>query len=495
MQTPKSSTPASRLPPEMLTTIFAFCPEHHVRIHITHTCHAWRTAALHCQSLWQDIDFAHGHRWAAEILQNRAASIPVMLRLQMRRDTAVEGLALVSQHLGHTRVLRLSGREEMVRWVEDGGLSLPAPLLEVFSFYITFNIGCQLPADVFAGCAPRLRAADHNIISSPIPLSPGVRVFAGLTTFSVTIRDTDRHDGSSVYLVRLLDTLAEMTALKNLHLDWSLPEGSLPDAPGRAAVKLPCLSTLRLAGEFSSCTVLLEHLQFDPQAHLEFTPECTEDGDIAPFFSALGFHLDPNHNGFQGLQLVLEAVRCTDDTISYNLDFHAWNGQDEQPAYPGLIISFNLPRDADTLSREILRGYRNMLPARGCNALRTLSVYSDPRWSVTVDVWQDILEHAPSLQRVYVDDLSFLPFCQVLYRDATSSNDPSHRPRCAPALKSLKLSMPVHATTWQLLFDCLAARGKCGAPVEELHLNDYLNAVVENKLRELVSRVIIESEW
>ncbi|KAI0043793.1 hypothetical protein FA95DRAFT_1609085 [Auriscalpium vulgare] len=479
--------PAERLPPEILTMIFGFCPDHHARIHITHTCHAWRTAALHCQSLWQDIDFAHGYRWAAEILQNRAPSVPVTLRSEGWR-TSSERLALVSQHLGRTRVLHLAGGETMGRWARDGGLSPPAPLLETFAFYSLSNLKYRLPGSLFSGYAPRLRAAAIRIATPPplLPLSPSV--FAGLVTFSVTITNSDSSD-PPIKLDGLLDTLAGMHALKKLDLGYYLPDATGRES--RAAVDMPCLSTLKLRGEISSCTLLLSHLRIDSQAHLELHPKCTEDNrDIAPFFSALGSHLRPDHTGFQGLHLTpTEAAFSMNRRFYDTLALHAWR---EETSHPDLAISFQWPQYPHTLSRDVIHKYCNMLPAR-CNALRTVTVRSEVGWGVTVDEWQDLLEHAPLVQLVKAYEHSSLSFCQLLYRDATSSDDPSHRPRCAPALKFLKLYMPETATAWRLLIDCLAARGKCRAPVEELSLEvNEMDAVVENKLRELVARVVVQ---
>ncbi|KAH7099363.1 hypothetical protein BKA62DRAFT_831864 [Auriculariales sp. MPI-PUGE-AT-0066] len=185
--TEAKSVPVSTLPPELLGSIFHNLPPppDSSRDSAAQTCRHWRAVAHADATLWTAHTLSHAGTGAVSLLGpqlDRTRGAPLSLDLNLRDHRASPRLIsearvtelsdVLGKHIDHTRDLRarIHARTDAEKFL--AALSLPAPDLETLHLVnLTGNPppstttpagssgALSLPADMFAGRAPRLRSA------------------------------------------------------------------------------------------------------------------------------------------------------------------------------------------------------------------------------------------------------------------------------------------------------------------------------------------------
>ncbi|KZV98574.1 hypothetical protein EXIGLDRAFT_727649 [Exidia glandulosa HHB12029] len=130
-------SPASRLPPEILCSIFARLP-FAGRIWTSHVCHAWRTASLEFPvELWSVIPPTRRLDTMGPLLERtRTRNVPIELTgvtlKALRRVSS--SCVMIKAHMAHTRVLVLRVEDCALnrRGQLAAALNMPAPMLRYF---------------------------------------------------------------------------------------------------------------------------------------------------------------------------------------------------------------------------------------------------------------------------------------------------------------------------------------------------------------------------
>ncbi|TFY70338.1 hypothetical protein EVG20_g2651 [Dentipellis fragilis] len=169
-------SPTYKLPVEILARVFHFCvlnespytlpettrlrtaPYSLGWIKLTHVCHRWRTVALENPGFWANLSFGIGPRWFEEMLA-RAKTRPLVFTRDKRFDSHYPA-SLLRPCLPRVQHFALSVHPDDLEALMDL-LTDPMPLLEYFEIlvadYKQWQQIMRLPADLFAGQAPRLR--------------------------------------------------------------------------------------------------------------------------------------------------------------------------------------------------------------------------------------------------------------------------------------------------------------------------------------------------
>ena len=256
--------PISRLPFEILTTIFAILselawnerPTHLEWIRVAHVCRRWREAALDYPRFWSHIGFTKlTPAGLAEILA-RAKMAPLHLEADVGRwwTKPVEALGTqLEAHISHTRHLSISGDFETVL----ARLLSSAPTLESLSLSRGFcSFYAIIPDNLFNRTAPNLTSLqlEKCNISWKSPLLKG-------------LRNLQIHDISMDMRPKLedwLDALNEMPNLKTLSLQNAVPlappASPLISEPSRT-ISLPFLTHFNIHAHAKDCALALAHLR------------------------------------------------------------------------------------------------------------------------------------------------------------------------------------------------------------------------------------------
>ncbi|TFY58185.1 hypothetical protein EVG20_g8247 [Dentipellis fragilis] len=305
--------PISRLPPEVLTTIFGILkkldpppntkpdgPGYHIGwLRLTHVCSQWRTVALHSPCLWTNVIFSLGSDWAEESLR-RSRMTPIVFKFvpskpwaPRRASLARMNLAgLIAQHLHHMRVLDLRTETDN-KGLEFICASLrgEAPVLEKIDV-------SNLPSSLLINSI-RSRAQNHphgRVLS--LPIAPRLRhlqlwhfhfswsslVFKNLLYLSLGrshghSADSEDHEYAPQDFQQLLCALTQMPALEFLELHCVLPR--IPQGTSSSHIShiprivLPKLRKLTLYDDIIECSVALMHISVPSMAEKRI--ECVID--------------------------------------------------------------------------------------------------------------------------------------------------------------------------------------------------------------------------
>ncbi|TFY74889.1 hypothetical protein EWM64_g9122 [Hericium alpestre] len=285
-------SPISVLPPEVLVRIFQFhatmCPPS-LRclgwIKVTHICRLWRDTALQFPSLWSNICYTMGLRWA-ELMLARAKAAPISVR---RDVTGASKLSLqhISEHLSHTRELGLIGHPVLLKPIIDTLPSLPGTLetLELGPAYL--NVldleKFELPGAI-AGCRlPALR----RLALRGLWVSWSAPILCGLTHLEMQLHKTAANSYPSLSQETLFCTLKAMPALESLILKDCFPSGPWKD--GNKVLQLSRLHILRLHGPSTACFAIGKRLQIPASCQVDL--RCEDDTDIADILPFLMAHI------------------------------------------------------------------------------------------------------------------------------------------------------------------------------------------------------------
>ncbi|KAH9957778.1 hypothetical protein BC827DRAFT_1223120 [Russula dissimulans] len=300
-------SPISRLPPEILSSIFALHainqpalgqdptdhPDDIVHcdrppgppssltpvqlalgwITITHVSRHWRQVVLSTPNLWVNIVFDLGAEWVEEMLERpKAASISYCRELSSRQrewnGKVLHGVTL-RKHLSHVRRFKVSGDWSFLA-ATIRALILPVPHLESLELVLAtvkhrsrrLRVTDILPSDLFSRQAPKLRHL--TLVGCSIPWDS--YLLRDLTHLEIHLLPRSVFPSSSVVdaikpltipsMGQLLSILEAMPSLQVLILRNCLPP---PDFTNRV-VPLQYLTKLSLEGFLSQVVATLEHV-------------------------------------------------------------------------------------------------------------------------------------------------------------------------------------------------------------------------------------------
>ncbi|KAA1474595.1 hypothetical protein DENSPDRAFT_337382 [Dentipellis sp. KUC8613] len=187
-------------PPEILQHIFQFYihakvkrgppgPAQHAPPRsavLTHVCRRWRDVCLNDRRLWTTISSSMNRQWQSEYVA-RSGDSPLAMNIFLGPPHEENILAQAAiDHIHRLRVLLVHGSQGVLQTFINSLVNKAAPILESLTmrthraFTLTDAEHCPIvPADIFAGTAPRLQSlAVHWVRLS----GPSVRAFTSLTT-------------------------------------------------------------------------------------------------------------------------------------------------------------------------------------------------------------------------------------------------------------------------------------------------------------------------
>jgi hypothetical protein len=272
--------PISRLPLEILATIFAFLSAsawnekavHLEWIRVAHVCRRWREAALDHPRFWSHINFTKlTSAGMAEILA-RAKMAPLHLEADVGIWTArVEDFARqLEAHLSHTRDLSLSGYFETAL----ARLSSSAPTLESLSLsHNSPMFPAIIPDNLLNRTAPNLT----NLKLENCDISWRSSLLKGLRNLQIHNVPTKARPE----LEDWLNALNEMPKLKTLSLQSATPRAPLASPlisePSRT-ITLPSLTHFHIRAFAKDCALALAHLLLPTLTWLHIDIESHDQG-------------------------------------------------------------------------------------------------------------------------------------------------------------------------------------------------------------------------
>jgi hypothetical protein len=524
--------PVSRLPPELLTIIFA-----HLRlaqhtepapgagsprrrdacyIAFTHVSHAWRTLALHTPSLWTRLDDrVLGTALAGLVLRRSSPVYPIALAARGSERALAQATALACSHQRRLRALELSNADVCAAppLALDGLTYLPR--LERLAI-LDANCAARLPTTM---SAPRLRSLELQGTSFPWT-DPSGGTFAHLTELTLAFLPFY----SRLSVCELLSLLSRTPALERLYLHRVLPEiphetavtiEDWDDPAGEAAAaqaSLPALAHFTHIeahpepyGAFLKRLVVPYHARCRYVLHGMWRAEM-----LAQVYPALDTHLAP-HRRQGGPWTTAEIIIRDDWQVSVAL-----RGDDSIPRA--------IPTWEDQAGSGPLLGVElPFLPRQGCHAqvaaalgsaaesVRTLSLFRQDESPHSGNSTRAILRVLGAVETFTTDLQSALTLDEEVddeMGDATENNEAVARtePPLLPKLKTLVIrNTPVglcrdyvnEMSTENLiaLRNILQKRHALGVPVQALHFNgfeDVSDLCGINKLRSSLTSLFVD---
>ena len=292
--------PISRLPPEILGSIFARIvaaagQPYHVRlitaaVNFTYVCGLWRSVALNTPSIWCSIPFRN-REWANAMLE-RSRKLDLLVNEDFNRatDTSPHVLSVkevLNNHTARIRRLCLTGVSSS---------TLPVLLADLQPCSLRLRTLC-LTGDHYAGgpVFPTGLISDSGMLLDLDVTNCGIAWFslrfAGLT--SLRIHKTPNRPCWTNFVT----VLQSIPALEILDMEDSLPlsRGAYPRDAGAQTIKLMHLQKLSLCSTTSMREIsnILSLIIVPPSANLEFRclidtihdPDMT--GSLSDFASSL----------------------------------------------------------------------------------------------------------------------------------------------------------------------------------------------------------------
>ncbi|KAK7051569.1 hypothetical protein VNI00_004548 [Paramarasmius palmivorus] len=250
--------PMSRLPVEIMTSIFRFCVSHGRSeprgtrwLAFTHVCRSWRSIALNHAPLWTCIDFSNMALARMMLERSKNAALDVAIRRLPYGSERQNALDVIQNQVHRVRHLHVSmGHVEFLK-VLIRVLTHAAPSLR--SLKIVNYMNLDLQSDFLAGEAPLL--TDLRLHSTY--LSWDSPFLQNLTRLELSGDSWSNLPTGKQFL----DALRRMPMLEVLELRQILPRA----IEGNEVVSLPNLRELSLEAEtddIEGCAAVLQHITF-----------------------------------------------------------------------------------------------------------------------------------------------------------------------------------------------------------------------------------------
>ncbi|KAJ7149649.1 hypothetical protein C8R46DRAFT_1358718 [Mycena filopes] len=267
-----SIAPISRLPNELLAriiTIYAVESETLFDLGwakvVTHVCQRWYAVARAEQSLWSFIDIGYGGRWGRFYRQlDRSGVAPLTIKIPHCNSPYY--IDIVLDHSARIAALDLSGETQHIHHFLAELPNHRFPMLVSLGLDakqqgVTDPPGlvADLPAIVLDGSMPKLKELKLALINLPW------RSVRGLESLSLT--KCNDSGGSALQTFDMLFSMLELCPqLKTLKLEEVFPNELDYHGP---QISLPNLTSIYLRDHVLLCWMVLRHLTFPLDAHVQ----------------------------------------------------------------------------------------------------------------------------------------------------------------------------------------------------------------------------------
>jgi hypothetical protein len=487
----RALAPISRLPPEILASIFAFLSPsawneeagHSAWICITHVCHWWRETALNYPRLWSHINLTKlTPVGMAEILA-RAKMAPLDLEADSTKFNRPQ-LCLERQleaHISHTRRLSISGhlRSALERLVS------PAPILEFLSLshdhFLSSSDQVDIPVNLLNYTTPCLTSLEleNCDISWKSPLLKGLR------TLKILRPSTEARPK----LEDWLDALNEMLQLETLTLQFATPLAPLaaPLSSGPSlAVTLPSLTRFHISASAKDCALALAHVVLPALTWLYVNAKSHERGGedvrlVIPYVAR-------NVHGLQGIEPLRSILISGERTRAEVL---AWTMPDAEITVsdPTTLLSASVPAGLmfAATGRDWLKGtdtaiFDALLTLLPVNSISTLTAQNRTRLSK--EFW---LSHAPMWP--LLERARLVPNAVKAFRDMLAEDAPADGPRLPSLTKLILVDVTLTTVRTHYLRDMLIERVEQGVPLEAL---DLCTCFAADRVIQLLTEIVVD---
>lgn len=464
-------SPVSRLPPEILASIFIQCARNHQKnrwgipdwVNVSYVCRHWRGVALNCSTLWSFL-FVSSRHWTDELLA-RSKTAPLKICVDSEYPKHSKEMILL-ERVAHraNRIqdlcLRLACREaERILSL----LSSPAPLLQTLQISVerpNYLGGTALVQGVlFDGYTPALRKLE--LINYAFPLTSPT--LCGIT--SLRLRDL----GASFQptLASLMIALSRMQDLAHLYLENALPSArtsSVDQSFGNSGkISFPKLSRLSIVAPFTTVVLLLSC--FDIPLTTEVRLRCCFEADAedhTPIHPVLAKRFIASND--QTLALVPTIRTCFIETASATVGFIFSTAKRDsgRHAYSASTTSYDLgrlnedwdchiPLKVDVVLRTSLSKDREDLARGICRSVPLTNIQSahfsfDSGTALSSGFWTKTFGHLEELRHVKLSGVNLQglvralsPTLHRLPKDKSGDLASRSVQTFAPALEELEL--------------------------------------------------------
>ncbi|KAF8449023.1 hypothetical protein L210DRAFT_3523733 [Boletus edulis BED1] len=465
-------SPITRLPPEILASIFIHCASHSRQINrlgvpdwvnVSYVCRQWRDVALNCSALWSFL-FASSKHWTDELLA-RSGTVPLKVRTDSeysKQSTKLDLLEKVAPQADRIQdlYLRLTrpGVEHMLSL-----LSSPAPLLQTLQISVERSnyLGetALVSGPLFDGHTPALR--ELELINYAFPLtSPTLR---GLT--SLRLRDL----GTSFQptLPSLMVALSRMQDLAHLHLENALPSARTNsiDHSFQNSEKLsfPKLSRLSIVAPFTAVVLLLScfHIPLKAEVRLRCCFE-TDVEDHTPIYPLLAKRFIASRDQAIALAPIIRTSFIETASATVGFIFSTAEGESGRRAFSASTTFYdlgrlyedwdcNIPLKVDIVRRVSLANDREDLVGGVYRSVPLTNLQSahfsfDSMTALSLDFWKKTFGHLQELRHVELSGVNMHGLVRALSltsphlpKDKAGNLESESIQTFAPALKKLEL--------------------------------------------------------
>ncbi|KAF5387398.1 hypothetical protein D9757_005781 [Collybiopsis confluens] len=538
--------PISKLPAEILCTIFMFCnaPDHANMyapaeitrwrwIIVTHISRLWRASAMNCPILWSKPEFTKTD-WAYEMIR-RSKKAPLTIEVNSNYwltprvvDAVSEGL----KHLDRINEIHLTAsRDNMEKLLSS--INLPAPFLRSLHldigrsdyYYHSRAEPYMLPENFLAGDTQKLRHIEliRCYLRWDSPL------LSNLSHLQV-----HNPGAPAPALDQFLVALSAMPRLETLDLEHALPLSADTASTEKPRVNLARLRKLRIVSSLTECAIFLDRVSFPSSATAHIVVRCA----------------DPPENGSESLDLVttvcqrlpvvqessnsrtpvIKSLRVQSLGPGFGVIVEAWSNPQMLKNKSSAVIpnsdmpitlnSFVNPLSGAWLKLEIswqttmTRQLHNEVVAAVCTPLPLSQLKTLHVWTAYHDCFNSLtfartFGVLPKVNQLTVQGDSAHELVEALNPSRTMfTTDPSsssaagsNRPNHSfPALRTLKLletdfdrSHDDENTLLEPLIDCLILRYESRSEIQKLVLErcSHLNSVDVTELEDIV----VDLEW
>ncbi|KAF8066584.1 hypothetical protein FPV67DRAFT_1197657 [Lyophyllum atratum] len=266
---------SSRLPPEILSTIFEFFSEAERKelidgvfddfkwIRISHVCRHWRRAALACPSLWSSVLLTHP---SARELLHRSGAAPLTMWFKLEDPSDFGRVRLLLKHM--SRVEEVGLYFQGYAWVWEGSLTTvlreihASPCLKTCIISFENAATGTLPG-AFLSKAPQLKTLtlQRCMLPNNCPEFPSLTSLSILSTFD-----------TFPSLRRFNHILNKFRILERLILDWDFQNTLDLFENAESPAILPYLRELRIHTTLNNCSALLRNIIFPIKASVRVSP-------------------------------------------------------------------------------------------------------------------------------------------------------------------------------------------------------------------------------
>ena len=462
--------PISRLPCELLATIFSFLSifARNERsgalawIYVTLVCRRWRETALNHPRLWSHINLTELTLVGMVEILSRSKMAPLNLeadsyKWDMKHCKAFE--RQLEAHISHTRHIKISGYH-LSNVVKR--LVSPTPILESLSLY-EVNYA-TIPDNLFNCTAPSLTSLKlHKCnITWKSPLLKGLRILEILGLSANARPELDDW----------LDSLNEMSQLKALSLRYATPRAPLVGLLISRTVTLPSLTYFYINAPAKDCALSLAHLVLPTlsRLHVDVESHDQEGEDVLLMIPYVVRNVCVLQNIEPIRSILIDCKRWCTEVFTWTtpgadvkVGGRTMNGISRSACFlfSAKGLSWNYGVDA-----AIIDTLLTLLPT---NSVSTLTTRYGTRLSK--EFWINHVPRLPLLEQARLVPTSVWAFWEMLAEDT-----PPDGPRLPSLTRLILIDVTLTALRAYHLCNVLIKRVEQGIPLESLDLRTCIAA-------------------